>query len=76
MESGLNAFNEQEIQSFSRQFESLFNERQPAIMASYYSDDARILAPDTDVSGVAVGSKSSGGKPVPATPYGSARFAL
>jgi ketosteroid isomerase-like protein len=51
VESGLSIFNEDEIRSFARRFESLFNERKSAIMASYYADDARILAHDTDVSG-------------------------
>lgn len=51
MEPGISIFNEDEIRIFARRFESLFNERKPAAMASYYAKDARILAHDVDVSG-------------------------
>jgi ketosteroid isomerase-like protein len=51
VEPGISIFNENEIRIFARRFESLFNERKPAAMASYYANDARILAHDADVSG-------------------------
>jgi len=51
MGSEISVFNEDEIQSFARRFETLFNEREAAEMAAYYANDARILAQDADVSG-------------------------
>jgi ketosteroid isomerase-like protein len=50
-ESGLTDFGEVEIRLFAERFETLFYERDAAAMASYYWDDARIMADDADVSG-------------------------
>ena len=51
MDSGLADLTEAEVQKFAAHFERLFNERNPAAMAAYYTHDARIMAQDADVSG-------------------------
>ena len=51
MESGLESFGEAEIRLFAERFEKLFNERNTSAMASYYAEDARIMADDSDISG-------------------------
>src|SRR5690349_20082253 len=44
----LTTFGEQEVEQFTRDFESLFYAGDAAAMASFYADDARLLAQDTE----------------------------
>jgi ketosteroid isomerase-like protein len=40
----LTAFDSQELESFTRAFEKLFNDGDPASMTSYYTNDAQLMA--------------------------------
>jgi ketosteroid isomerase-like protein len=51
VESGLENFGETEIRLFAERFEQLFYECNASAMAAYYTEDARIMADDADVSG-------------------------
>ena len=44
----LRAFEKQEVEQFSRDFESLFYAGDAAAMASFYANDAKLMAEDTD----------------------------
>jgi uncharacterized protein (TIGR02246 family) len=44
----LKAFEKQEVEQFTRNFESLFYAGDAATMASFYADDAKLMAEDMD----------------------------
>lgn len=47
----LMTFNRQELNRFARTFEDLFYRADAATMATFYAEDAEVMAPDTDRSG-------------------------
>ena len=51
VEPGLSSLDEAEVRLFAERFQVLFDERDAAAMAAYYTDEARIMAEDTQVSG-------------------------
>jgi len=44
----LSAFDKKEVEQFTRDFESLFYAGDAATMASFYAEDAKLMAEDTD----------------------------
>jgi hypothetical protein len=53
----------EEVEQFTREFEALFNAGDAAGMASYYAEDARLLAEHADLVRAAARSSGSGGRP-------------
>ena len=44
----LSAFDKKEVEQFTRDFESIFYAGDAATMASFYAEDAKLMAEDTD----------------------------
>ena len=53
----------EDVEQFTREFEALFNAGDAAGMASYYAEDARLLAEHADLFAAAARSSGSGGRP-------------
>jgi len=52
----------EEVEQFTHEFEALFNAGDAAGMASYYAEDARLLAEHAPWSAAATRSSGSGGR--------------